>query len=393
MLSIAIRPLARRLRTGTAGALLVAFGLGTAQAAEPGELDPADLVMHVGMVNAQKGSPGLIGRALASSARAVFEDINARGGVHGRQLVLHLEDDDYESAQTVDRTLKLIQETRVVALIGYLGLANARAALPLLEEFGVPVVGVFSGGRSLRQPVPSQMFHVRASHAEETEALVGRLVRDGASRVSVLFQNDSLGFDVLRGVKEAVERRGLHLAASASYQRGTYALQEPVAAIVADRPDAVIVAAPQGVTLEVMRAARYAGLQSRFASISMVGTDGTDLAPLKESGEQLLISQVVPMLAEEAPELAAECRRVLRQYTDAPFTSVSFEGCINARTLVKALQLAGFRPTRESIRASLESMRGFDLDGMRLSFSAADHQARSRVYLTEVKDGQLISAR
>ena len=386
------RPLARQLRLALAGALLTAAA-GAAGAAEPAAADSAERVVRIGMVNAQSGPPAAIGQAFLASARAVFGEVNARGGIHGRQLVLYNEDDGYEPDQTVDLTLKLIQRDKVIALLSYVGTANANAVMPLLDDFGVPLVGVLSGSRVLRLPVPRQMFHIRPSYAQEAEILVERLVGNGAMRLAVLYQNDSFGSDVLRGVQQAVESRGLTLAASAGYQRGTAAIKLPLATLLAGRPDAVIIAASDGASFAFIRESRRAGMKARLASVSTFNANAANLLTLRELGERLLISQVVPLLSESAGPLAAECRHALVDYNGEPLSFVSFEGCINARILVKALQMAGPGPTSASLRASLESMHELDFGGVAVSFSAQSHQARSEVYLTEAVDGRIAIAR
>ena len=49
------------------------------------------------------------------------------------------------------------------------------------------------------------------------------------------------------------------------------------------------------------------------------------------------------------------------------------EGYAAAKVLVEALRRAGPKPSRDKIQAALEGMRKFDLGGLELSFSTADH--------------------
>jgi len=69
----------------------------------------AETEIKLGMVNAQSGPASGLGRGLRAGAQAYFQDLNARGGVHGRQISLVVADDGYEPDRAVDETLKMIE--------------------------------------------------------------------------------------------------------------------------------------------------------------------------------------------------------------------------------------------------------------------------------------------
>ncbi|WP_332452192.1 ABC transporter substrate-binding protein, partial [Burkholderia ubonensis] len=91
-----VRPGVRRVTwrgTLTLIACLIAMsGSVACRATEPGVTDDA---IRLGMVNAQTGAAEGLGRGLRMGAQAVFDDANARGGVHGRKIDLVVDDDRY----------------------------------------------------------------------------------------------------------------------------------------------------------------------------------------------------------------------------------------------------------------------------------------------------------
>ncbi len=344
--------------------------------------------IRVGMVNAQTGPASALGQGMAAGAHAVFASVNAAGGVHGRRLVLHVADDGYEPEQTVSETLRLVQEHDVLTLLGYVGTPTVNAILPLLAELDVPLVGVFSGAQSLRQPVLPQVFNVRASYDEETEALVQRLLADGARSVAVVYQNDGFGIAVLSGTQRALKRRGVALHASASFQRNTVALRMALSTMVERQPDAIVLVGPYEPVATFAREAQALGLKSRLATVSFVGTDSL-LERLHGAGEDMLISQVVPFPGDQRLGLVRRCSEALMEHSGQRLGYVSLEGCISAWVLVRGLELAGPQPNRKALMRSMESLRGLDLGGLGVNLSAADHQALHRVFLTRVQRGQL----
>ena len=78
----------------------------------------------------------------------------------------------------IDNTFVLIEDKQVLALCGYVGTPTAKAAVPVIRELDVPLVGLIYGAGFLRTPVKEEIFNVRASYDQETEALVERLTTD-----------------------------------------------------------------------------------------------------------------------------------------------------------------------------------------------------------------------
>lgn len=113
-----------------------------------------------------------LGTETRNGLKAAFDEVNAKGGVHGRQIVLESSDDEYEPDKCVDCTAKLL-DGDVFALAGYVGTPTAKVAVPMVKEMQVPLIGLFTGAMLLRQPVERYIINIRASYDDETEALTG----------------------------------------------------------------------------------------------------------------------------------------------------------------------------------------------------------------------------
>ena len=360
--------------------------------AAPGVPGVSETEIRIGMVNAQNGPLSGLGQDVRVGAEAVFKEVNANGGIHGRSLVLRVADDGYDPPQTVVETLRLAQENPVFAFLGYVGTATANAVLPMIQDFAIPVVGVVSGALSLRDPLIREVFNVRASYENETEALIGKLMEGGVKTVGVVYQFDGFGLSVLAGTQKAMSTRGLSVLGTGTFQRNTKAIRMALGAMLEAQPDVVIFAGPYQPAAAFLKAARASGLKSRIAAVSFVGA--LNLLPLVgELGEGMLISQVVPHPEDKTVSLTRECDRLVRKHEITELTFLSLEGCLDAQVMVNALQRAGKGLTRPSFIAALEQMNQVDLGGMTIAFGPDKRQAMSRVYLTELHGGAIIYAR
>lgn len=375
----------RSLLAGLASAVFFASPAGAGETAGHSEI-------RIGMVNALSGPASGLGKGMLEGAQAVFKEVNANGGVHGRKLSLVVADDGYEPDNTVEETLKMVQEQNVFSLFGYVGTPTTNAALPLIAELNVPLVGVFSGAMSLRWPVKRHVFNVRASYEDETEALVAHLLQQGAKSVAVMYQYDGFGLAVLSGTNKALAKRGSAVVATGTYQRNTVAIKSGLAAMVEAQPDAIVMVGTYAPIAAFIKAARAAGLRSQLATVSFVSTD--DLVPLVgQDGNGVLISQVVPFPEDAGSAVARECRTVLAKHANAKLGFVNFEGCITARLMVAALERAGMEPTRQGLIEALDGMSALDLGGISVNLSRENHQAMSEVFLTQIRDGRIAKVR
>lgn len=344
--------------------------------------------IKIGMVNPQSGPASGLGKGMRSGAEAVFKQVNAKGGVNGRQINLVVGDDGYEPNRSVDETLKMLEEQKVFSLFGYVGTPTSNAVLPIVKEMDVPLVGAFTGAMSLRQPVTQQVFNVRASYDDESEALVAHFIAKGAKSVAVFYQDDGFGLAVLSGTEKALKKRGMQVAAKGTFQRNTVAVKGGLATLLEAKPDAVVMVGPYTPLATFIKEARAVGLKSQLATVSFVGTDNL-VAQVGKDGDGVVISQVVPFPADDDLALTRECREAIKQHSGEALGFVNFEGCVTAKVMLAALERSGKEPTRSGLIASLHGMSGLDLGGMKFGFAVDNHQASNLVFLTHIKDGRI----
>jgi len=370
--------------------LLVALLVGAvsaapwANAADPGITDTS---VTLGMSSAQTGNASGLGKGMKLGAEAVFRDINSKGGIHGRQIKLIVEDDGYNPDRTIDTTLKLIEEDQVFSLFGYVGTPTSNAALPIVKDTRTPLIGLFTGSMALRQPPVREVINVRASYDDETEVLVQKYLADGAKRFGVFYQDDGFGQAVLSGTEKALKKRGMNVVAKGTFERGTLAIQTGLSKILQGNPDVVVMVGPYAPVAAFVKAARSAGLKSGLATVSFVGTDDLVKA-LGTQGNGVLISQVVPFPFDTTIPLVKECTDLLaKHFPGEKLGFVTLEGALSAKVMALGLERAGANLTRDGLLAALEGMKNVDMGGVKINLSASNHQASDTVYLTEIRNG------
>lgn len=352
----------RKIVLGGAAALLGAPGPSFAQV-------PGDEIV-LGQSAPLSGPAAELGLAFRSGAMAWFNGVNAAGGVGGRKIKLLTLDDGYDPARTVVNTTRLIEAEAAFALFGYIGTPTSKAALPVFGKAGVPFFAPFTGAESLRNPFNPLIWHVRASYYEEAESIVAQLVATGVSRIAVFHQGDAFGNEGIEGVRRALERRGLPLAATGQVERNSVQVAAAVESINQAQPGGIVMIssyAPVAAFVRAYRAKSQANQSAALRAVSFVGANSLALS-LGEQGKGVGVSQVVPFPYDARRTPVASGYVNAMSQSGEGVTFVGLEGYIAARTITEALRRTGTRPTRDKFLDAMRSFNDFDLGGFPLSF-------------------------
>ena len=364
-------------------ASLALIWVGTLGAAENGVTDKE---IRIGQFAAISGPAAQLGQRMQVGMQAYFSSVNAQGGVHGRSIKLLIRDDGYEPEKAAIAVKALIQDDKVFALAGSVGTPTGLAALPILTEAKIPLIGMFTGAQALREPFNRQVFHVRASYFDETERIVQHLTTLGAKKISVFYQNDAYGKAGLEGVVRALAKRQLAPVSTATVERNSVDVAQSLAAILKSEPEAIVQISAYKSCAALIKQARAKGYGGQFFNVSFVGSKAL-ADELGDIGQGIVISQVVPFPYAQGSPVVREYQQSMAESGQKDFDFSSLEGYLTARILVEGLRRAGKNLSRDGLINGLESMHDFNLGGFTVNYSARNHQASNFTELTIIGRG------
>ncbi len=153
----------------------------------------------------------------------------------------------------MNNTLTLINDFKVFALTGYVGTPTATAAAPYILNQSMPLIGIFSGARFLRNPWTRYYINVRASYDDEALAMVNYLGKKKSktyshvlvsvklvSRISFLKQNDESGDAAYLSLTRAMSGVGLTIESIGSFAKGATDISAGLASISQGNPEAIV---------------------------------------------------------------------------------------------------------------------------------------------------------
>jgi branched-chain amino acid transport system substrate-binding protein len=369
--------------------LVALFAIATPPHAAAGEAGVSADTILFGQAAALEGPSSALGQGMRQGILAAFNEVNANGGIHGRQLRLVSRDDGYDPDRSIVQTKRLIEQDHVFALIGAVGTPTAIATIPISSAGNVPFIGPFTGAEFLRSPELRSVVNIRASYGAEAEAWIKHLTEDlQFSNIAIFYQDDSFGRDGLAGVKRALEKRGMELSAEGTFERNTRSVGGALRMLKRAEPQAVVMVGTYGPCAEFIKLAHKAGFRPIFVNISFVGANAL-ARELAAAGEGVIVSQVVPFPWDTSLKVVADYQAAQRAL-DPGLTPdfVSLEGYLSGRLAAAALEMAGPNPTRAGLLQVISDVGRFDIGGSVITFGAKLQEAPPKVFLTVIqKDG------
>lgn len=345
-----------------------------------------DREILIGQFAAISGPAAQLGQRMQLGMQAYFTAVNAQGGVHGRTIRLITRDDGYEPEKAAAAAKALIQDDKVFALAGSVGTPTGLAALPILTEAQVPLVGMFTGAQALREPFNRQVFHVRASYFDETERIVQHLTTLGIKKIAVFYQNDAYGKAGLEGVTRALTKRQLKAVATATVERNSVDVAQSLETLIKSEPEAIVQISAYKSCAALIKLARSKSYGVQFFNVSFVGSRAL-ADELGDAGQGVVISQVVPFPYAQNTPVVRDYQQRMTEAGQKDFDFSSLEGYLTARVLVEGLRRAGKNLTRDGLINALESMHDVNFGGFTINYSPKDHQASNFTDLTIIGRG------
>lgn len=179
-----------------------------------------DTEIKIGQTTAYSGPASAYGNMLSKTEVAYVRMINERGGINGRKVTLISLDDGYSPPKTIEQTRRLVEQDNVLGIFDSLGTAPNSAIQQYLNDQHVPHFAI-SGASRFNDPAryPWTMG-VIASYETEGRIYAKYILSNiKEPKIAVLYQNDDLGKDYFKGLRDGLGDRAESLIVKAvSYE-------------------------------------------------------------------------------------------------------------------------------------------------------------------------------
>lgn len=214
----------------------------------------------------------------------------------------------------------------------------------------------------------------------------------GIKKIAIFKQNDAFGSAVQSGAEIALARHKIVPVIVGGYFRGKLPDKTVVKAIAEKKPDAVVMVGTYTPLAHFVKMAKDSGLKdAEFHTVSFVGSEAFAGELLKLGGDvkkSVYVTQVVPSPDDTGNDAAEEFRTLYKKYYPAEIPNyVAFEGFINAKILIEALNRCGHDLFREKLITVIESMSDYNGNtGLASDIAPNNHNFFNDVKISTIKD-------
>ena len=166
----------------------VAIGLGTLLAAGP----EASAQVKIGAVLSVTGPASFLGDPEKKTLEMYVAEINEKGGVNGQKLQLVIYDDGGDANNARTFATRLVEEDKVIAMIGGTTTGSTLAMIPVFEDAQLPFISL-AGAVQIIQPVRKWVFKTPHTDTMACEKIFADIKRRNLSKVALI--SGSGGFE------------------------------------------------------------------------------------------------------------------------------------------------------------------------------------------------------
>ncbi|HXT06298.1 MAG TPA: ABC transporter substrate-binding protein [Roseiarcus sp.] len=244
-----------------------ALAVGAATVASP-YIIPARAadVVKLGMANPLTGTYAAFGKNESIGCQLAVEEINAKGGILGRQAQLIIEDSTSGDAGTaVQKSRKLIDSDRVNFLLGNVNSALALAMAGVSNEKGV--LHIDPGGHTDAVTGKSchwNVFRVCNTTAMEANAVASALVKSYGKKFYYITPDYAYGHTVEAGLITAIKKLGGERIGGDLAPLGTVDFSSYLIKAQAAKPDVILFLVAGNDLINALKQAVQFGLDKKF---------------------------------------------------------------------------------------------------------------------------------
>ena len=359
-----------------AASLLSVMALAVSSIVAADEVGVTKDTIKIGVFGPMTGSAALFGKSVFG-IESVYKDINDKGGIHGRKIVLVRDDDGCDPARGLAAFKKLVTQDEVFAINGGACSNVVMAIKPEIEKSKVPFVVMSAANPKISDPILPNIFQPVAT----TDA-IGRTLIDYAI--------SKPGTDKIAFVSHSDDWGKSNRDPAVSHLKAKYKL-DPIADLFMERSSTD--ATPQILRLK-SSGAQFVVVMMYPAEVAIFlrdmhkyGVKIPVLAPQSISLEEARDRVGNPVAVENfavyypysqpllSPQMKAMGTLVNKYYPSERVESFTYLGMSGAFAMVKALQDAGPDLTREKLISALNNLKNFDsgISSSPISFSPQDH--------------------
>lgn len=352
----------------------------------------SDTEIRIGSHTALSGPAAIWGVSSTNTARLLFDEVNAKGGIHGRKIKFIVEDHQYQVPLAVRAVNKLLNRDKVFAMHQSLGTPHNNAVMRRQLAANVPNLFPLTGAISMAEPFHKLKFQALSTYNQQTRAAIRYFHKNkGHERICAFYQDTDYGQEIKDAIDQEVKALGLKLVGETKHKPTETEFVGAMTALKNANCDLIVFGTIIQDTIIGYATARKLGIKVDIVG-SQASNDNIVAAAKGGATEGFYVAAGTRALY---PDTATPAQMTFMEKYKARYGAYPGVGTLYSylptKLLLEALQKAGRDLTVDKLIAALETVRDYD-DGIGTplhSFTKTDHSGSDGVNLDQVQNGKL----
>ena len=367
----------------------VAIGLGTLLATGP----EASAQVKIGAVLSVTGPASFLGDPEKKTLEMYVAEINEKGGVNGQKLQLVIYDDGGDANNARTFATRLVEEDKVIAMIGGTTTGSTLAMIPVFEDAQLPFISL-AGAVQIIQPVRKWVFKTPHTDTMACEKIFADIKRRNLSKVALISGSGGFEKSMEAECVKVAPKAGITIVHQESYgPRDTD--MTPQLTNIKGKADVQAVINPgfgQGPAI-VTRNYRQLDIKLPFyqshgvASKQFIELAGAAAEGVRLPAAALLVAEKLPS-SDPQRAVVVSYKQTYERKTNQPVSTFGGHAYDGLMILTEAAKRArGW--DKAKVRDEIEKTKGFIGTAGLVNMSAADHMGLdlSAFRMLEIKNG------
>ena len=360
--------------------------------------------IKIGVAGPYTGGSAPMGVSMRDGVKLAVAEINAHGGVLGRQLQLVERDDEAKNERGVQIAQELINKEHVVATVGFINTGVALASQRFYQDAKIPVIDNVATGSIVTKQFPDQpenyVFRNAANDTIQSHMIVEEAIEHRKfKKVAILADSTNYGQLGREDLEKALAQKGIKPVAVEKYNLKDV---DMTAQLLKAKQAGAEVVLTYGIGPELAQIAN--GMEKLGWKVPMIGSWTLSMANFIDNAGKNGEGTRMPQTFIEDPTTPKR-KQFIDDYVKTyhppngrmPSPVSAAQGYDSVYLLAAAIKQAGSTDGTK-IRAALENLNG-SVDGVVTNyskpFSKDNHEAITAniTVFGEVKDGRVVLAK
>jgi branched-chain amino acid transport system substrate-binding protein len=354
----------------------------------------AEDTIKVGAILAVTGPASFLGSPEAKTLEMMVADINAKGGIGGKKVVLIIKDSGASSEKAISFAKQLIEEEKVLAIIGPSTSGETMAIKALAEESKTPLLSC-AAAEVIVNPVASYVYKTPQKDSQAVIRIFQQMKKMGISKIGVLSSNTGFGKAGKDQIEKLAAEHGIQIVVSEVYDSKATDLTAEVTKIKAANVQAIVNWSIEPAQAIVIKNARQLGLtipiflSHGFGNIGYVKAAGVAAEGVIFPAGRLLIAEQLPASNPQKKLLVSYKNEYEAKFKEdvSTFGGHAYDAML---LFTDAVKKGG--SDRAKVRAELEGLKGVAGTAGIFNMSPTDHNGLGldAFEMLTVKDGRFV---